>query len=71
MTETENLNIETTMKKIIISNLLVLLLIVAVCAGLVWLLPAKVTLCVLLVVQLFTLVAFGNHIKSHDDGKDN
>ncbi len=54
------------MKKIIISNLLVLLLMVAVCAGLVWLLPAKLTLCVLLVVQLFTLVAFGNHLKSHD-----
>jgi len=59
------------MKKIIISNLLVLLLIVAVCAGLVWLLPAKVTLCVLLVVQLFTLVAFGFHLKSHNDDKDN
>ena len=58
------------MKKIIISNLLVLLLIVAVCAGLVWLLPAKVTLCVLLVVQLFTLVAFGFHLKSRDDDKD-
>lgn len=59
------------MKKIIISNLLVLLLIVAVCALLVWLLPAKVTLCVLLVVQLFTLVAFGIHIKSRDNGKYN
>lgn len=59
------------MKKFIILNLLVLLLIVAVCAGLVWLLPAKVTLCVLLVVQLFTLVAFGIHIKSRDNGKDN
>lgn len=59
------------MKKFIILNLLVLLLIVAVCAGLVWLLPAKVTLCVLLVVQLFTLAAFGIHIKSRDDGKDN
>ena len=59
------------MKKFIILNLLVLLLIVAVCAGLVWLLPAKVTLCVLLVVQLLTLVAFGIHIKSRDDGKDN
>lgn len=69
MTETENLNIETTMKKIIISNLLVLLLIVAVCAGLVWLLPAKVTLCVLLIVQILTLVGFGYHLNSHNDGK--
>lgn len=59
------------MKKIIISNLLVLLLIVAVCAGLVWLLPAKVTLCVLLIVQILTLVGFGNHIKSRDNDKDN
>lgn len=59
------------MKKFIILNLLVLLLTVAVCALLVWLLPAKLTLCVLLVVQLFTLVAFGIHIKSRDNGKDN
>lgn len=58
------------MKKIIILNLLVLLLMVAVCALLVWLLPAKVMLCVLMVVQLFTLVALGNHIKSPDDGKE-
>ena len=57
------------MKKIIISNLLVLLLIVAVCAGLVWLLPAKVTLCMLLVVQLLTLIGFGYHLNSHNDGK--
>lgn len=59
------------MKKFIIFNLLVLLLIVAVCAGQVWLLPAKVTLCVLLVVQLFTLAVFDIHIKSRDNGKEN
>lgn len=57
------------MKKIIISNLLVLLLIVAVCAGLVWLLPAKIMLRVLLIVQLLTLVGFGYHLNSHNDGK--
>ena len=59
------------MKKIIISNLLVLLFIVAVCAGLVWLLPAKIMLCVLLIVQILTLVGFGYHLNSHNDGKDN
>ena len=55
------------MKKFIISNILALLFFVAACACLVWLLPAKVMLCVLLIVQVFTLVAFGNHIKSHND----
>lgn len=57
------------MKKIIISNLLVLLLIVAVCAGLAWLLPAKIMLCALLIVQILTLVGFGYHLNSHNDGK--
>lgn len=56
------------MKKII-SNLLALLLIVAVCAGLTWLLPAKAMLTVLTAVQLFTLVILGNIIKSQKDGK--
>lgn len=57
------------MKKII-SNLLALLLIVAVCAGLVWLLPAKVMLTAVLTVQLLTLVILGNMIKDRDDGKE-
>lgn len=57
------------MKKIIISNLLMLLLIVAVCAGLVWLLPAKIMLCALLIVQILTLVGFGYYLNSHNDGK--
>lgn len=57
------------MKKFIISNLLVLLLIMAACACLVWILPAKVMLCVLLIVQLFTLVTIGIMIKSRNDGK--
>lgn len=57
------------MKKIIISNLLMLLLIVAVCAGLVWILPDKATLCVLMIVQLLTIIGFGYHLNSHNDGK--
>jgi hypothetical protein len=55
------------MKKIIISNLLLLLLIAAVCAGLVWILPDKVTLCVLSIVQLLTIIGFGYHLNSHDN----
>lgn len=50
------------MKKII-SNILALLLIVAVCAVLTWLLPVRVTLTLLLTVQLFTLAILGSIIK--------
>ncbi len=56
------------MKKIII-NLLPLLLIVAVCAGLAWLLPVRLTLSVLLVVQLLTIVILGILFKSIGYGK--
>lgn len=57
------------MKKII-SNILALLLIVAVCAALAWLLPVRLTLSVLLVVQLLTLVILGSIIKDRRHDKD-
>lgn len=58
------------MKKII-SNLVALLLIVAVCAALAWLLPVRLTLCVLLVVQLLTtLILLGIILNRMDYGKD-
>ena len=55
------------MKKTITANILALLLVVAACAGLVWLLPAKVMLTLLSLTQLFTLVILGNVIKQNRD----
>lgn len=49
--------------KVILTNILALLPIVAVCAILVWLLPAKVTLTVLLLTHLLTLVILGTVIR--------
>ena len=64
-----NNNNPTTMKKTI-SNILALLLIVAVCAGLVWLIPAKAMIAVLLLVQLLTLIILGTLLKQLNDGKE-
>lgn len=48
--------------KVILTNILALLLFVAVCVVLVWLLPVKVMLTVLLFTQFFTLVILGTVI---------
>lgn len=57
------------MKKTI-SNILALLLIVAVCVGVVWLIPAKAMIAVLLLVQLLTLIILGTLLKQLNDGKE-
>ena len=48
--------------KVILTNILALLLFVAVCVVLVWLLPVKVMLTVLLFTQFFTLAILGTVI---------
>lgn len=58
------------MKKIIFNFILMLLIFVAVCGGLVWLLPVKVSVTLLFLLQLLTLVILGNILKSKDDGKE-
>lgn len=58
------------MKKIIINNILLLLLFVAVCGGLVWLLPVKVSVTLLFLLQLLTFIILGNILKSKNDGKE-
>ena len=42
----------------------------AVCGGLVWLLPVKVSVTLLFLLQLLTLIILGNILKSKDDGKE-
>lgn len=56
--------------KTIIQNILALLLIVAVCAGLVWVVPTKIMLCALFVIQVLILIIIGATIKSNDYGKN-
>lgn len=56
------------MKKIIINNIIQLLLLVAVIGGLLWLLPVKVTVGILFMLQLLTLVIIGNILKQRDNG---
>lgn len=48
--------------KVILTNILALLLFVAVCVVLVWLLPVKVMITVLLFTQFFTIVILGTVI---------
>ena len=57
------------MKKIILKNLLELLLFAAVCGGLAWLLPIRVSVTLLFLLQLLTFIILGNILKSKDDGK--
>lgn len=47
-----------------------LLLFAAVCGGLVRLLPVKVSVTLLFLLQLLTLIILGNILKSKDDGKE-
>lgn len=58
------------MKKIIFNFILMLLIFVAVCGGLAWLLPLKVSVTLLFLLQLLTLIILGNILKSKDDGKE-
>ncbi len=58
------------MKKIIINIIALLLLTVAVIGGLVWLLPVKVTVSILFLLQLLTLIIIGNMLKQDDNGKE-
>ena len=58
------------MTKIILNNLLVLLLFAAVCGGLAWLLPIRVSVTLLFLLQLLTFIIIGNLIKHNNDGKE-
>lgn len=58
------------MIKYILNIILMLLIFVAVCGGLVWLLPVKVSVTLLFLLQLLTLIILGNILKSKDDGKE-
>lgn len=58
------------MKKIILKNLLELLLFAAVCGGLAWLLPIRVSVTLLFLLQLLTFIIIGNLIKHNNDGKE-
>lgn len=62
--EAENTTLKTqsTMKKIITSIILPLLLIAAVVVALVWLLPVKVTLTLVIITQMIMLIALGTHL---------
>lgn len=51
------------MKKIITNIIVSLLIIAAVCGGLAWLLPVRVSVALLFIVQLITLVILGSIIK--------
>lgn len=51
------------MKKIILNIILTLLIMGAVVGAVVWLLPVKVTVAALSLVQLLTLVIVGDQIK--------
>ena len=48
------------MKKIITNIIVSLLIIAAVCGGLAWLLPVRVSVALLFIVQLITLVILGS-----------
>ncbi|MBQ8713080.1 MAG: hypothetical protein IJ551_09735 [Prevotella sp.] len=54
------------MKKIIINAIVLLLIVAAVIGGIVWLLPVKVSLAVLYVLQLATLIILGDFIQKHN-----
>lgn len=58
------------MKKLILKNLLQLLLFAAVCGGLAWLLPVKVSVTLLFILQLLTFIIIGNILRSKNDGKE-
>lgn len=58
------------MKKIIFNFIITLFIFAAVCGGLAWLLPVKVSVTLLFLLQLLTLVILGNILKSKDDGKE-
>lgn len=58
------------MIKYILNIILMLLIFVAVCGGLAWLLPVKVSVTLLFLLQLLTLIIIGNILKSKDDGKE-
>lgn len=57
------------MTKFILNFILLLLLFAAVCGGLSWLLPVKVSVAILFFLHLLTLTILGNILKSKDDGK--
>ena len=57
------------MTKFILNIFILLLLFVAVCGGLVWLLPVKVSITILFLLQLLTFIILGNILKSKDDGE--
>lgn len=57
------------MTKFILNIFLMLLLFVAICGGLAWLLPVKVSIALLFLLQVLTLIILGNILKSKDDGK--
>ena len=58
------------MTKIILNIILMLLIFVAVFGGLAWLLPVKVSITLLFLLQLLTFIILGNILKSKDDGKE-
>ena len=58
------------MKRIIINIIVLLLLLAAVIGGIVWLLPVKVTVCMLFLLQLLTLAIIGNMLKSRNNEEE-
>ena len=58
------------MTKFIINIFLLLLLFVAVCGGLAWLLPVKVSITLLFLLQILTFIILGTIIRSKDDDKE-
>lgn len=58
------------MTKFILNFILLLLLIAAVCCGLAWLLPLKVSISLLFLMQLLTFIIIGNILRSKNDGKE-
>lgn len=54
------------MTKIILNIILTLLVFAALCGGLAWLLPVRVSVALLFIVQLTTLVILGTLIKRND-----
>jgi membrane protein implicated in regulation of membrane protease activity len=51
------------MKKIITNIIVSLLIIAAVCGGLAWLLPVRVSITLIFILQVLTLVIIGSMLK--------
>ena len=61
---------KTTMIKLIVNIFLPLLLLAAACGGLAWLLPVKVSVTLLFLLQVLMLIIIGNILKQENDDKE-